>query len=443
MGHLFAIGMFVCAVVSLARPWVGVVYAYLFVVLAPQNVWFWDFAGLRPVMWVLLPTCIGVIFGLLRVKFDFSILLARRNLFILVLWLCFVMSYYLGPYTAVPGPYRFSDPDDAIATLNKIMLLYFIACLCIDTEQKLKVLFYVVAGSATYLVYWANDQYLTGHWLGRLAGPVAVNGGGIYSDENNFAMLFVVAQSFLWYMGLSLRTTVLRWACWLIIPFCWHAVFLTASRGGLIGLGTTTLLISLRSRRKLLGLALIPAFVFVYLWQAGSVMKTRAETISDYRTEASAATRLESWRAAAGMIADHPLTGVGLASYGPAFPHYSDKHPREAHDTVLQIAAESGVVAGAMYVLVVLSSIVPLWRNGNRFRSQNPAVQGSMIFAINEATLIGLCGLVVCSLFLSLQRFEIFYCLNVLTNAVLYLSAKGSTAPTIQPAVMLATDRQA
>ena len=72
-----------------------------------------------------------------------------------------------------------------------------------------------------------------------------------------------------------------------------------------------------------------------------------------------------------------------------------------------------------MYVLVVLTSIVPLWRNGNRFRSQNPAVQGSMIFAINEATLIGLCGLVVCSLFLSLQRFEIFYCLSVLSYELL------------------------
>src|SRR5438105_4791203 len=180
------------------------------------------------------------------------------------------------------------------------------------------------------------------------------------------------------------------------------------------------------------------ALEFGYRWQAGTVMKALEETISDYRTEASAASGLESWRAAAGMIADHPLTGVGLASYGPAFPHYSDKRPREAHDTVLQIAAESGVVAGAMYVLVVLTSIVPLWRNGNRFRSQDSAIQGNLLFAISEATLIGLCGLVVCSLFLSLQRFEIFYCLNVLTNAVLYLSAKGSSAATGQPVAVLA-----
>ncbi|MGH8305124.1 MAG: hypothetical protein ACRETG_05885, partial [Steroidobacteraceae bacterium] len=49
-----------------------------------------------------------------------------------------------------------------------------------------------------------------------------------------------------------------------------------------------------------------------------------------------------------------------------------------------------------------------------------------MQFCINEATLIALCGLVVCSIFLSLQEFEIFYCLNVFANAVLYTSSNKS-----------------
>ena len=57
-----------------------------------------------------------------------------------------------------------------------------------------------------------------------------------------------------------------------------------------------------------------------------------------------------------------------------------------------------------------------------------------MLFCINEATLIALAGLVVCSLFLSLQEFEIFYCLNVLANAVLYLSAGKAAEPGTTPA---------
>jgi len=301
-----------------------------------------------------------------------------------------------------------------------VLLLYLIACLCIDTEQKLKVLFWVVAASGAYLVYWGNSQYLSGHVIGRLAGPTDVNGVGVYADENSFAMLFVVVHSFLWYLGAAFRKPLWRWACWLVVPFCWHGVFLTASRGGLIALAVTTLLIALRSRSRLLGLALIPAFIFVYEWQAGDLMRSRADTIGEYQADESAATRIQAWEAASRMIADHPFTGVGFSSFGPAFPHYSDKHPREAHNTFLQISAESGVLAGLMYLLIVVRTTVALWRNGTRLRRVSGS-QHSVVYLVNEATLIALCGLFVVSLFLSLQMFEIFYCLLVMANAVLYL----------------------
>lgn len=428
MGHIFFLVLLSCvAVVSIGLPWVGVVCGYLIVVLVPQAVWFWDFAGIRPAFWVLLPTAVGIGLGFLRGRFDLSILRSKRNLCILLLWVCLTISYFFGPYTQVSSPFRFENPDEILGNTNKMMLLYFMACLCIDTEQKLKALLYAVCGSAAYMIYWANSQYFSHHMMGgRLAGPTSLT-GGVYQDENAFAMLFVVAQPLLWYLGSSFKKPAYRWACWLLIPFGWHAVFLTASRGGLVGLGVTTLLIAVRSKRRLLGLALIPALAVAFIWQGGNLMKGRAETISQYQTENSAATRLQAWRAASRMIADHPFIGVGLASFGPAFPHYSEDQPREAHNTLFQITAESGVFAGAMYALVVVMYIVSLWRNANRLGGQDASPGGSSwLYLINEAALIAFCGLITCSLFLSLQQFEIFYCLNVFANAVLYLGRKSS-----------------
>jgi putative inorganic carbon (hco3(-)) transporter len=436
VGHIFFLVLISClAVVSIGLPWVGVVWGYLMVVLEPQAIWFWDFAGIRPALCVLLPTGVGIGLGLLRGQFDLSILRSKRNLCILLLWISFAISYFFGAYTQISSPFRFDDPDEIFGDINKMMLLYFMACLCIDTERKLKALLYAVCGSAAYLIYWANSQYFGHHSMGRLQGPVSVK-GGVYQDENAFAMLFVVAQSFLWYLGSSFKKPVYRWGCWLLIPFGWHAVFLTASRGGLVGLGVTTLLIAVRSKRRLIGLALIPALLVAFIWQGGDLMKGRAETISQYQTESSAATRLQAWRAASRMIADHPLIGVGLASFGPAFPHYSEDKPREAHNTFLHITAESGVFAGAMYALIVIACIVSLWRSGNRLRAQDASLgASSSLYLINEAALIAFCGLVTCSLFLSLQDFEIFYCLNVFANAVLYLGRKSlSIAPSPQPA---------
>jgi probable O-glycosylation ligase (exosortase A-associated) len=426
MGHALVIALLAAvALASIIKPWIGVVCAYFIVVLQPQAVWYWDFGGTRPELWVLIPTGVGVVMNILGRRIDPKILWTRRSLFVLLLWLFSVISYYFGPFTEISGPFRFEDAAIRFADLNKIFVLYFMACLCIDNERKLRVLVYAVVLAGLYLIYWANAQYLGGHYFGRLAGPMPPSGGGVYGDENSFAALFVIIQPFIWYLGGTLKRAPVRWACWLIVPLCWHALFLTASRGGLLGLALSLVVIVVRSKRRLLSLALIPAFLVVFVWQAGSVMRSRADTISDYSADRSAATRLESWHAAARMIVDHPLTGVGLASYGPAFPHYSDKKPREAHDTFLQITAESGIGAGAMYVLIVFSTIGGLWKAGN-VRRHAVETATDFLFAANEAVLAGFAGLVVCSLFLSLQQFEVFYCLLVLANGVILVPVSTS-----------------
>ena len=425
MGHLFIVAMMVCAIVSVAYPWIGVLYGYLFVVLTPQAIWYWDFQGVRATFWVILPTCIGVLIALARKKLNLDILKSWRNLFILLLWMACVISYFFGAFVHTISPYRFTIPAVTMSRMNKIFFFYFVACLCIDTEQKAKALYVVMLGSFSYLTYWAVNQYLAGHWFGRLNGPVSPSGSGLYEDQNDFAMAFVVAQPFFWYFGANQKKWIWRWAWWLWIPLSWDAIFLTGSRGGFLGLVTTVVFMVVRSRRRLLGLALIPAFLVIFSLEAGPVMKTRVLSIDHYHKSGSAEDRLHSWLAAERMIVAHPVTGVGLASYGPAFPYYSHHHPREAHDTFLQITAESGLLAGSMYLMIVFSLIRGLWKNGKELRRLTGRGEPNYLLMINDAAMIGFTGLVVCSIFLSLQEFEIFYILNVLGNTVLFLGKRN------------------
>jgi O-antigen ligase len=178
----------------------------------------------------------------------------------------------------------------------------------------------------------------------------------------------------------------------------------------------------LRSPKRLVGLLLIPTLIVAYAWQGGDLMKSRARTITDYETESSAATRIEAWNAAVRMVSNHPFIGVGLASFGPAFPDHSDKRPREAHNTFFQIIAESGILAGIMYLLIVSFLIMGLWKNGNKYRAKAKANETNLLHLLNEATLVSFIGLVVCSLFLSLQIYEIFYYLCLIGNSILFLS---------------------
>jgi len=424
MGQLFFMTLMgLCGLTALARPWIGVVGAYVIAVLTPQAVWWWNFGDVRPALYVLLPTLVGFVIAAMLRKLNFETVKNGRVVSLIILWLWLSLSYWFGQYVHVGGPYRFSDPEWVFATFNKIFLLCLLACVCTDEIRKLKALCVVLLVSAVYLIYWANNQYLSGLVIGRLPGPVDIYGIGTYSDENSFAMLFVVALPFLWYGGQLLQKKYLKYGLWLIIPFGWHAVFLTASRAGLLGIAVTTLFLGLRSTKKLWTLLIIPVFIAAYVYQAGPLMKERAGTISD-TTEASSASRLQAWQAALGMIGDHPIVGVGLASFGPAFPEYSTHKPREAHNTILQITAESGIVAGSMYVLIVLRSLSALWANGRRFRRYTLTGEDRFLYLTNEAVLVSLCGMVVCSLFASLQMYEIFYFLFVLTNAVIFLGSR-------------------
>ena len=412
------------AIVALVRPWIGVVGGYVIVLLTPQAIWWWHFGGLRPALYIAVPTLIGTIFSFLRKDIELHAVQNARVIWLLILWLFISLSFWFGPYVSVGGPYRFSDPSWVFSTFNKILLLCLVGCLCITNIKRLQFLCGAFVFSAAYLCYWANMKYINGEVMGRLAGPADLDGISTYSDENSFGMLFVVASPFFWFLGHLFRHRVLRWAMWLIIPFLWHAEFLTASRAGLVGLATTLAVLIWRSKNKVTGFLLILVFIVAYVWQAGDLMKERAGTITD-TTETSSATRLESWAAAAGMIVDNPLIGVGLASYGPAFPYYSSKKPREAHNTMLQISAETGVIAGAMYLLIVGYSIVSLARNGNCLRKLDFSIQEvKILYYINEALLVSFMGLVVCSVFASLQMFEIFYFLFVLINATLFISTK-------------------
>ena len=89
--------------------------------------------------------------------------------------------------------------------------------------------------------------------------------------------------------------------------------------------------------------------------------------------------------------------------------------------TFFQIAAESGIIAGLSYILIVALCLLALWRNGKRLRSKSEDGSQKTIYWINEAALASFTGLVVCSLFLSLQLFEIFYLLCVMVNAILFI----------------------
>lgn len=425
------------AALSLARPWVGVVLAYVIAIMGPQYIWWWWFPDLRPALLITLPTLIGFAIAMVQGRLDYSGLKTKGNWCIAILWFSSVVAYYFGPYVDVYNEYRFYDPEVMFSTWQKTCLLYLIGVILIDNPRKIKALAAVMVVVVAYMIYWANAQYFIYGKFGRLHGPMDLAGGGIYGDENNFAVLFVVGIPFLLYFGLYIKRRMLSLAAWLLIPFAWHAVFLTASRGALLGIAAVLLVFVVRLRNRAAGALVVAAFLGAFGWQAGEVMKSRSATISEYENEDSAASRIKAWEAAIGMMATYPITGVGFASFGQAFPNFSDIPPRIAHNTFFQIGGEWGVIAGGAYLVLIFSTLNRLRKTGNRLRTQVSTELGKLYYYLNEACLLGLLGFFVCALFLSLQQYELFYFVLLLSNGTLVLSGKFLNEVTSQKKVQV------
>lgn len=407
------------ALAALRRAWVGVAAYYTLSIWYPQLIWYWAFGTLRTSLIVSLVTLVGFGKDLFLGRIDFSVLKQKQNYLVIILWLTLAVSYFFGAYgqnTYQQGPL---NSNYLMSYFNRVFFFYFIAILLINDRHKYSYLLIVVPAVVVFYTYWANDHYFTiGLGAnGRLSGPGPEAwestgiGGGPYTDENTFAMLFVMGVPFLWYMGRYYRSKIVKWFLWGCIPFAWHAVFLTGSFGGMIGLGAVTMYMTFRSRNRFVLVVFPILLAAAFLWQGGPYLKQKIMgTGGDVTQVGTAQQRFDSWEAGVLMVLDHPVTGVGLGNFLKAYPDYSDTQPHVAHNTFLQFAAESGLVAGIVYLLFFLNLIVEYWKETRKV----PPETDQFVVAARESIVASMLGFFVCGVFLNLALYEMFYYVLIL-----------------------------
>ncbi len=409
---------------TLINPFIGVSAYYLLAILGPQYIWWWVFGTARISFLVGGITLVSIFSRLLTGRLNTKFLFTKINFFIFLLWLAIAISYFFGPYVDDPR-FKIFPPDKLFIDSIKIFFFYLLSSLVISDFRKIKLFSLIIVFSALYLTYWANMQYINHNWhqfnMGRLQGPISIYGTSIYKDENVFAMLFVTAIPFLAISPLLLdkyfKPKILRFSFWLSIPFSIHAIFLTASRGGLLGLFSISFCASFFSRKKIFFIFLVvPLLILFYNWQAGDIMKHRSETIEQYQQESSAQQRLHAWIGGLRMIEKYPITGVGLGSFITALPDFYPTNPRVAHNTLIQFTAESGLLAGFSYIMIIIlfyKNSFYILRRLNCFSEDQDIFHLKMI---NIANTISFTGLIICSIFLSLNFYEIFFYLLLINN---------------------------
>jgi len=232
-------------------------------------------------------------------------------------------------------------------------------------------------------------QFLTGRgpeWfllLGRF-----MRAYGTFEQPNPYGGYLGLTLPLAIALAFELRTWPGRLAALAALLLMAAALVMSWSRGAWLGFAAATLVLSVaRSRRAaILAGAAIGLLALALLLNSAHLLPPMLTqrfaglpayfTVPDVTTaevtEANYALieRLAHWQAAIRMWADHPWLGVGIGNYTVVYPAYALPHWPEplghAHNTYLNIGAETGLVGLVVYVIFWIAA---LWQALRAIRS--------------------------------------------------------------------------
>ncbi len=225
----------------------------------------------------------------------------------------------------------------------------------------------------------------------RASGPQA--------DPNDLAYFLVAAIPLLSLAGRTLRRriTVALGGAVLVA-----GAMATFSRGG--GLGLTAAVGWLALRRVLPWRALVASAAVVALLGLGTLLFAgpgieRAVQEKTFIAASNVDTRELRWQAAARMVAEHPLSGVGPGGFREAYAAESrnaeiNEQTPVAHNMYLEVAAELGLPGFALFAAVIgLAAVssertVRLAAPSSPARTEAVAIQASLLAVLVTSTFL-------------------------------------------------------
>lgn len=300
---------------------------------------------------------------------------------------------------------------DTFQSMAIYFMIFFISINVIDSLKRLNKLIWLLF---IIHVFFAIK--------GIIGGGKA--GGAFLGDENDFALAMNMMIPFAFFMFLDARTRIKRFLLLLILVILTLAVISSLSRGGWVGLMATILFCVIISRKIFVSLFIMLLLTGVIISFAPQKYWAEVETITDTH-EATAASRINYWKAALRMFRDYPITGVGASNGGVRMPEYY-RGPAESvtqwgrafHGTLPQIIAELGSLGLIFYILMIYSAIKYLNRLSHR-KKDDPD-DNTAVFA--SSIMVSIISYLTSATFLSTAYYPLLWTLYALTIALVTIT---------------------
>jgi O-antigen ligase len=307
------------------------VCTYVAILLLRPQEWYEPLQGYELINLIAIPTILVAFIQQSKSKAGAFFLRNRLSLAMLGLFASVMLSQLIR--------LRLSGTIDAVREFGKIVILFYLVAILVNTPRRVRIMMWVIIASSMILVYNTYLQVQTGHGFGGVepygsydTNNFRVIGSGIFSDPNDFAMLYLMAMPFafaLFAAGGSIATKLLLLCS---LPPMIYVLYYTQSRGGIVGLCAMLVAYFWSATKNLM----IRIFLVVTLLSVVALFGP--ERARGAYVEGSASGRIMEWGYGIQMLKENPLFGFGYQRW----PDYSGG--MAAHNSLVNCFGELGLV---------------------------------------------------------------------------------------------------
>jgi putative inorganic carbon (hco3(-)) transporter len=314
-------------------------------------------------------------------------------------------------------------------TVQKILFMCLIGYALTTTRERVNQLIWVV-------VLTIGAWGVKGAIWGILHGGSSIHGpdGGMLADNNDFGLGLIMILPLLFYHWHLATNGHLRRGLMAMGILVTLAVFLTYSRGALVGVCAMGAVFWLRSRAKLATGLLILALAFSVYGFAPSAWFQRMGTIETFQDDGSAMSRIYLWKVSLRIAELHPVSGGGFrVTYWPMVTNNMLRgtdlakltKPRAAHSIYFEALSDHGWVGLALFLMIGAYS----WFNCSwlirRSRDRPDLTWANLLGRMGQAVLV---GYATAGAFLSQAYLDEYWCVIFIFDAARRLVAREIAA---------------
>jgi probable O-glycosylation ligase (exosortase A-associated) len=241
--------------------------------------------------------------------------------------------------------------------------------------------------------------------------------GSFIEDNNHLATATVMTIPLLRYLQVQTKKRWLRWVLMGSMVSCFFSVLGSHSRGAFLACAAMLAFLWMKGRHKAITAIVLITLVPVAIGFMPDKWEDRMKSIQNYEEDASASSRLGTWRTALALANDRPITGAGFEAWNEyVFSLYAPPgvSVHSAHSIYFQILGEHGYVGLVLFLLMWFL----VWREASRIAKLTENwPEFHWAYDLSRMIQTALVGYAVGGAFLNLAYYDVPY--NILAVVVL------------------------